>query len=75
MEPVPSRSTRRRPVAAGLFAIGLVHVLAPGRLLRGAGVLYDRLLEVEFSPRKDAPRRVRFVGVLMCLAGELAWNE
>lgn len=64
----------RFPVAVGLFVAGIAHLIAPKRLLGTASVLYDRILAVDFSPRADAGRRVRFVGVAMMAAGVLAWR-
>jgi len=70
-----SRTPRRPQVALLLLLAGVVHLLAPRRLLRVARVSYDRVLAVEFTPRDGAARRVRLVGVLMCLAGAVAWKE
>ncbi|MFT4891783.1 MAG: hypothetical protein ACI9YT_002718, partial [Halobacteriales archaeon] len=67
--------TTRRQVAVLLLLTGVVHLLAPGRLLRVARVSYDRVLAVEFTPRDGASRRVRLVGILMCLAGVVAWKD
>jgi hypothetical protein len=43
---------------------GLVHLLAPERLLTTAEWGYDRILAVEFQPRENATRRVRLLGLL-----------
>jgi hypothetical protein len=58
-----SRETLRS--AAGLFsaAVGLVHLLVPGRLLAIAAWGYDTVLAVDFEPRGNATRRVRAVGL------------
>lgn len=75
MMPMASRTTRRRQVAVLLLLAGVVHLLAPRRLLRVARISYDRVLAVEFTPRDGASRRVRLVGILMCLIGAVAWTE
>jgi hypothetical protein len=54
----------------GVFA-GVAHLLVPDHLLAAADWGYDRLLAVEFSPRSDATRRVRLIGLLMIVAGAL----
>ncbi len=64
----------RRPIAVGLLVAGIVHLVAPKRLLGTGSVLYDRILAVDFSPRDDAARRVRLVGIAMVGAGVLAWS-
>jgi hypothetical protein len=51
-------------VASVLGLLGVVHLLAPGRLLATAGTAYDRLLAVDFEPREGATRRVRLIGLL-----------
>ncbi|WP_262179310.1 hypothetical protein [Haloarcula laminariae] len=48
-------------VASGLA--GVVHLLAPGVLLRLASRAYRLVLAVEFDPKPGAKRRVRLVGV------------
>jgi len=42
---------------------GVVHLLAPGVLLRLAGRAYRLVLAVEFDPKPGAKRRVRLVGL------------
>lgn len=54
-----------------LIVIGLVHLLAPGRLLTAATVAYDRTLDVTFSPESKAVRRVRLVGLVMIALGTI----
>ncbi|MFQ3294954.1 MAG: hypothetical protein ACI8VE_002035, partial [Natrialbaceae archaeon] len=66
-------SPRRNLLAVGLLLIGILHLVVPGSLLQVSRVLYDRLLAAEFSPRDQAPRRVRLIGPLMCLAGAVVW--
>lgn len=48
--------------AVGVVA-GVVHLLAPGRLLALARSGYDHVLAVDFEPRENATRRVRLVGL------------
>lgn len=50
-------------------ASGIVHLLAPDRLLAAAAWGYDRFLAVDFEPRANATRRVRLLGVLTLLVG------
>jgi hypothetical protein len=53
----------------GLIAAGLVHLLAPDRLLRTARWGYDLALDVQFRRGPATTTRVRLVGVGMLLAG------
>ena len=73
--PTPTMpSQNRRPVALGLLVVGIAHLVASKRLLGTASVLYGQVLAVDFSPRDDASRRVRLIGVVMVAAGVLAWR-
>jgi hypothetical protein len=47
---------------------GVVHLLVPDRLLATAAWGYDRVLAVDFRPRRPATRRVRLVGLLFLVA-------
>lgn len=57
----------------GLAAFGLAHLLAPRALLRTARTAYALALDVEFVPRKGAPRRVRLVGFLSLVVSAVGW--
>jgi len=61
--------TEGRLALLGLAAFGLVHVLVPRLLLRAAHAAYGLALDVEFTPRESASRRVRLVG----LGSLVAW--
>lgn len=52
-----------------LAVVGLGHVVAPGALLRTARWGYDLVLDVEFTPRAGAKRRVRLVGLAFAAIG------
>jgi hypothetical protein len=67
----PSRSFLRTLSVLATVA-GLVHLLAPRRLLATARWGYDRVLAVDFDPREPAPRRVRLVGLSFVVASILA---
>jgi hypothetical protein len=58
----------------GVGAFGLVHVLVPRFLLRAARSAYGLALDVEFTPRENAPRRVRWVGYLSLLLTAIGWR-
>jgi hypothetical protein len=58
----------RRLALLGLGAFGIVHVLVPEFLLRSARSAYGLALDVEFTPRENAARRVRLVGLLSLIA-------
>lgn len=58
-----------RAVTVGSLLAGLVHLLVPDRLLAIAAWGYDRVLAVDFEPRKSATTRVRLVGVLFLVGG------
>jgi hypothetical protein len=47
----------------GATVAGVVHLLAPGLLLRSGAVAYRWFLRVEFDPIPGAKQRVRLVGV------------
>ena len=51
----------------GFGAFGIAHVLVPRFLLRLAQGAYGLALDIEFTPRENAPRRVRSVGYLSLL--------
>jgi hypothetical protein len=58
----------------GLGAFGIAHVLVPRFLLRTARGAYGLALDVEFTPRENAPRRVRWVGYLSLLLMAVGWQ-
>jgi hypothetical protein len=66
----PYRTLARLLSLLGVFT-GAVHLLVPARLLATAEWGYDRFLAVEFSPRPNATRRVRLIGLLMIVGGVL----
>jgi hypothetical protein len=65
---MPSLPTLLRVSAVVSALAGLVHLAAPDRLLHLASWSYDRVLAVQFRPRKNATRRVRLVGIAMLVA-------
>jgi hypothetical protein len=67
--------TERRLAIVGLALVGIGHLLVPGELLRAARYGYGRVLDVEFSPRGGAPRRVRLLGVLMVSLAAALWRR
>jgi hypothetical protein len=69
--PMPSLPTLLRASAVVSAFAGLVHFVAPGRLLELAGRSYDRVLAVRFQPRANATLRVRLVGVVMVVSAPL----
>ena len=66
--------TEGRLTLLGLTAFGAVHVLVPDLLLRSARSAYGFALDVEFTPRERAPRRVRAVGILSLIATAIGWT-
>lgn len=56
-------------LGSGLVLAGIVHILLPHVLIRLAQKGYKRVLAVEFRPQATTARRIRLVGVGMCLAG------
>ena len=58
-----STSTRLRLLSICGIVAGLVHLVAPRRLLVAAQWGYDRVLSVDFRPRETASRRVRLLGL------------
>ncbi|MFB6281294.1 MAG: hypothetical protein ABEH40_04690 [Haloferacaceae archaeon] len=66
------RRGRAAIATLGLAAAGIVHVVAPDRLLAAARRGY-RLLDVEFRPGPTATARVRLVGAGMLAVAALAW--
>jgi hypothetical protein len=58
----------------GLGVFGVAHVLVPRLLLRIAQSAYGLALDVELSPRENAPRRVRWVGYLSLLLMAAGWR-
>lgn len=72
MDLTPGRLRRVGELGAALA--GLVHLVAPGRLLATARWGYDTVLAVEFRPRDPAVRRVRLLGLCFLVAAALsAW--
>lgn len=67
---LPARE--KRLAVVGLALSGVVHLLAPGVLLRIARRSYGFWLDVAFEPRSNAARRVRLVGLASLLAAVLA---
>lgn len=67
--PGTARPLLARGLGSLLLLAGLVHLLAPGLLLRTAAVGYGRVLDVEFDPNDGAPRRVRALGIGMVAVG------
>ena len=65
--------TEGRCGLVGLAAFGLVHVLVPRLLLRGARTAYGLALDVDFAPRGGAPRRVRSVGFSSLVTAAAGW--
>lgn len=66
--------TEGRLGALALGAFGSVHVCFPRLLLRTARLAYGLVLDVEFTPRENAPRRVRVVGVLSLVLAAIGWR-
>ncbi len=62
----------RRGAELGAALAGLVHLVAPGRLLATARWGYDTVLAVEFRPRDPAVRRVRLLGLCFLLVAALS---
>lgn len=62
----------RRVGELGAALAGLVHLVAPGRLLATARWGYDTVLAVEFRPRDPAVRRVRLLGLCFLVAAALS---
>jgi uncharacterized protein YjeT (DUF2065 family) len=60
---------RTRLAGAGLVAVGLLHLLGANRLLDCASECYDRVLAVDFEPRRSAPWRLRGFGLVLVAAG------
>jgi len=58
----PTRHRLWRAIELGAALAGLVHLVAPGRLLAVARWGYDTVLAVEFRPRDPAVRRIRLLG-------------
>ncbi len=58
-----------RPVGVVMIVAGVVHLLLPQVLLRTAKIGYDVVLDIQFTPRDGAIRRVRSVGVGMVATG------
>ena len=58
-----------RLTGAMLVLVGLVHLLAPGALLRTARIGYGYVLRVGFDPKPGASSRVRGVGLALIAAG------
>jgi hypothetical protein len=65
---MPSFRTLLRALSVLGTLAGVVHLLAPDRLLATATWGYDRVLAVDFRPRRPATRRVRLVGLLFLVA-------
>lgn len=55
----------------GTVAVGALHLLVPGVLLRTAQWGYRLVLAVEFDPKPGAKRRVRLVGLAVLSAAEI----
>ena len=68
-------NTERRLAVLGLALVGIGHLIVPGRLLQAARYGYGWVLDVEFSPRDGAPRRVRLLGVLMVSLAAALWRR
>jgi hypothetical protein len=64
--------TRPRLLSICGLVAGLVHLVAPRRLLGAARWGYDRVLSVDFQPRETSPRRVRLLGLAFVGASLLA---
>jgi hypothetical protein len=62
-----------RLLAAALGAFGLVHLVVPGLLVRGARVAYHYGLDVRFLAGESTDRRVRLAGLAM-LAAAAVWR-
>jgi len=58
-----------RTISYALALVGLGHLVAPGILLGAARWGYDLVLDVEFTPRAGATRRVRIVGLAFVAVG------
>lgn len=58
-----------RTVGLALVAVGAVHLLAPGPMLRLGRRAYGAVLNAEFRPGEGSERRVRLVAGAMVLAG------
>ncbi len=67
-----TRRRLRRAVEFGAALVGLVHLVAPGRLLAIARWGYDTVLAVEFRPRDPAVRRVRLLGLCFLVVAALS---
>jgi hypothetical protein len=58
-----------RAAGVGFLVSGLIHLIAPRRLLGVAETGYRRVLAVDFDPMPAASRRVRLVGLLFVACG------
>ncbi len=63
-------SLEKRLLWLGTAAVGALHLLVPGLLLRTARWGYRLALAVEFDPKPGAKRRVRLVGLAFLSAAE-----
>jgi len=68
----PTREQLRRGAELGAALAGLVHLVAPGRLLATARWGYDTVLAVEFRPRDPAVRRVQLLGLCFLVVAALS---
>jgi len=68
----PTRHRLWRAIELGAALAGLVHLVAPGRLLAVARWGYDTVLAVEFRPRDPAVRRVRLLGLCFLAVAALS---
>ncbi|MES3518184.1 MAG: hypothetical protein PPP58_11015 [Natronomonas sp.] len=68
-----SDEDKYRLLAVGCLLSAAAHLIAPRRLLAAAAVLYERVLCVEFSPKADAPRRVRLLAVPNLVVSLYCW--
>jgi hypothetical protein len=67
--------TDRQLAILGLAVVSIVHLLVPGRLLQTARYSYSWILDVDFSPRDGAKRRVRLLGILLAGVAAALWRR